>query len=129
MSMFDNIAFLEGEQAEEYKARKAKEKEEARDKEEDRVYRRNRGSENWYKDPKFRNHYKDQPAYAHKQHDIHDKAVDIERKNNPKGSAWMSHDDAMQYYRNIDGIKRHMRRHPDQYKESGLFESVQFIND
>lgn len=28
-----------------------------------------------------------------------------------------------------DGINRHIRRHPDQYKESGIFESVQFIDE
>lgn len=28
-----------------------------------------------------------------------------------------------------DAVNRHMRRHPKQYKESGIFESVSFINE
>ena len=28
-----------------------------------------------------------------------------------------------------DALNRHMRRHPEQYKESGIFESVQFLNE
>lgn len=126
MSLFENISFInEGEQAEEYKARKAKEKEEARDKEDDRVFHRDKS---WHdKDPKTRG--RDGNLYISKKKAIDDKARDIAYKNNPKVNAWMLYDDAMQHKRNVDAIKRHMRRHPDQYKESSIFESVQFINE
>lgn len=125
MSLFENISFInEGEQAEEYKARKAREKEEAENKAYDRMERR-----------KF--HYGDKYSLKGGNSDnIYEDINRDDKRSEIVKREWRRRKDAGQPIPNMvdrhnmnDALNRHIRRYPDQYKESGIFESVSFINE
>lgn len=135
MSIFTNIAFIhEGEQAEEYKARKAKEAEDKRKAEEERNKRRYSGLE---KD----NHSKFVGNQRYKTGDL-DKysdsmSKDERRANQAAHVANRNTGNNSNFNRDFDSANRDMRRHPEKWKtddfrlkrESTIFESVQFLNE
>ena len=196
MSLFENVYFLnEGEQAEEYKARKQKEKEEAEKKDKERFdHRYNnttpgyRYTDQYYNSKKEEDKKRDtlhrlfdtsiRHVNSAKEHlnasDTHMRLADMDDKN-PELTRKRDHEAAKKagvspavvdrlrkiddwdyeeteddekfvkdFYnsekgrnfvrlrgtgQSYDALARHKRRHPDQYKESGIFESVSFINE
>lgn len=131
----------EGQQAEEYKARKAKEAKDSEKREKEHYYKRHAIPSYRSEDmrtPKFvgdkgntldREHYQ---KYVDKDMDRYERSVDLlsrefnrrkaegdtigMRRVSGRAPQWK------------DAINRHMRRHPDQYKEScGIFSSIAFI--
>ena len=168
MSIFGNIAFVnEGEQADAYKARKAKEAEDKKKAEEERDKRRYgdplnppgdkyRNSEDGAKkhedlsreiragcindrEERFR-HYdddRDRDAYFRAMDKARGKYAASEQEKDAYEKAKAAYDvtskNAYNYFKNKDYAKdatnRHIRRHPEQYKECGIFESVQFLNE
>ena len=133
MSIFDNIIFdeftlLEGEQVEAYKKKKAEDKSTKNKAELDRFYRRY-----------DRDDYDDTTDKAKKVIDKEfknriDKVDDISK--DPDNFGWKERlkrvDNAMNIQKARrsgdyqDGVKRHIRRHPNQYKESA-FENIKMI--
>ena len=135
----------EGQQAEEYKARKAKEKEDAKKAEDDRYIRRyNPGTNRNITGNKFAKH-PDRRSIMRNAYD--DEGNDPDGKNYEKTigadkrrhmAGWNKSVDAIyagkikafdgKAEHNVaDSYNRHMRRHPKQYKEETIFESVKFI--
>ena len=124
MSIFKNVSFVnEGEQTEEYKARKAKEAEDKKKAEAEREKRR-------YKETGLGpgNRFNGTNDY-----DRRIKTLDV-ANNEHESRARAGYNKEYKNFTNnthgaLDAINRHIRRHPDQYKESTIFESVQFLND
>lgn len=127
-------SITEGQQAEEYKARKAKEAEDAKKADDARFMRRY-----MYRDPGDRNygHGIDDFDRSLKAHDMSDREYnrrtiaminskfgDDKQTARQKEKEWLK--SVGQTPR--DAANRHIRRHPDQYKEScGIFSSISFV--
>ena len=158
MSIFKNIYFLnEGEQAEDYKARKQKEKEEAEKADKERFDRRygqqadrlhtakkmgidsGVGDKITWQYHKNGNHPISKYTYDKGKEDSarrekSEEGASKEVKNAPGSDSIYTRDRRegvrkLGIMDKVDAKNRHIRRHPDQYKESGLFECVEFIND
>ena len=166
---FYNI-MLEGQQAEEYKARKAKAEEHNEKEFEKDAYRLmgkkavnqvNQGKQpESFETPgdKYTDrYYKANPDYDKKyQHMGSQWAKDLDRlsdlrrganahnvasrelRRRDDGKEYIDGGEMIQYLHSVDSVNRHMRRHPDQWdgdkriktrSESGIFESVEFLND
>ena len=126
----------EGQQAEEYKARKAKEAEDAKKKDDEKYYSRHRDSSQMKTMAGYANSKANDPnltlgdirKVASKNSKTnataYNKNVDDERNRRQGDGKPMSYRDQM---RAQDAANRHIRRHPKQYKEGTIFESVEFI--
>lgn len=143
--VLESVALTEGQQAEEYKARKAKEAEDKNKTEDERLKKRyglqddgqyqpagNRkacdASGVQYKGNGSRFNY----GYTKSFDDIERqaKATNIVRKEEEKRGTEPVHsgrDTRMRKSEVMDSTNRHIRRHPEQYKEGTIFESVEFI--
>ena len=135
----------EGQQAEEYKARKEKEKHEDQNKYKDQALRRYPSPANNWKD-NYGKQYTTKNPTERKDVDAAlagDKGAAARASDGfDKDSRRMSKSSSIgnrDYYsgkrpmngeenaRANDAINRHIRRHPKQYKEGTIFESVEFI--
>ena len=185
MAIFDRLAFLEGEQAEVYKARKAKEEEDRKKAEEERIERRYKsmpGTKHSYQYLKANNlnyqsdedcksftahmrkeidrgrnaknrvvdddnkhperDYKLGKKFGYSKEDI-DKARKIINSDeiSPEDDKWMGDQFGNQRGEDFNNKKtrsmnyaldaqiKHMKRHPEKYRESTVFESVRFLNE
>lgn len=132
-------SITEGQQAEEYKARKAKEAEDAKridvNKVSEREYKylthqrigdkddKSRGKSPYYPMPSKEDFDRDKKA-----REITSDFLDKNKGRNPDAFKMSKLDRNTLYGRVKDATNRHMRRHPDQYKEScGIFSNVTFI--
>ena len=144
-------SITEGQQAEEYKARKAKEAEDAKKAENDRWNARYSGSDGEHVGRKFRSKYNSDAKGIRKRNieylydpsnldvdDTEEYKRTVKDDNNRYSAAWRASNNMVRtgkipqfnpYEKVIaDTVNRHMRRHPDQYKESsGIFYNVTFI--
>lgn len=139
---FYNI-ILEGQQAEEYKARKAKEAEEKYKENEERVKRRLRSGIKTQGDFEDK-YYNDDPDAIKDQDRFMNAKKVVQRDDNSRFNPATVYD---RKFRGLDGnawaddrdaVNRHMRRHPDQWdgdkriktrsEACGIFESVEFLN-
>ena len=144
MSIFADRYFDEGQQADDYRAHKAKEaedKEKADKEREDRRYGEDRlkfpGGQHG-KSWKWSDHQKDLDRSSRARdivhrdstrriHNAQDSISNHDREQYSKD--WRSYERAYDNeHSSKDAANRHIRRHPNQYKEScSIFESVRFI--
>lgn len=122
MSYYMNMSsFNEGEQAESYKKRKANEEESKYDEEYERLMRRNSYNR--------KQRMYDKPGDAGKRLERDSKVEDmVDRKGlgfNVAGNFQYQVDRTNAK----DAANRHMRRHPEQYKECGIFSEVTFLDE
>lgn len=134
---FYNI-YTEGQQAEEYKARKDKEAEEKEKAEAERINRRLQAG---VKTQNFEDEYYDGNPSARKDHN---RAIDarrvVLRDEDKRATNWRN--TPMRYTKqdytdDRDAVNRHMRRHPDQWdgpnrvksESYGIFESVELLDE
>ena len=139
ITLYEDCIVLEGEQAEEYKRRKAEEKARKEKEEEERDHRR-------YDNDRYGNKYtSSNPNYKKIIRDAlngDDKASDRwdeMRTNDDRRMDDAAYKANKQYYNGsrpmnskenryaIDATNKHMRRHPEQYKESSIFDGVEFV--
>ena len=138
--LYEDHIVLEGKQAEEYKARKAKEREEAKEKDNLRNSAFGRVSIGKFPDSMYPNAnkyadkynsyglHKDDIKVSNKAHELQnrDKRTKLnkatynardEEKSKKYFDSWSRASDA-----NLADIERHIRRHPKQFKESAFFD-------
>lgn len=111
----------EGQQADEYKARKAKEaegKKKADDAQYSTRYRGPVGNKHGFNPNKPNENISNNDSDRY--YKTADKVLDGLDKRNRKGAT-------VDAERMSDAINRHIRRHPKQYNEGTIFESVEFI--
>lgn len=130
MSFYMNFGTInEGQQAEEYKKRKAEEKDAQEVSENERSDKRNRRMPT--NDPKRRKACKiiekefNSRMNATNSNPEDDKASQNYKNFRFDGSA----DDKRKYSNRVNAISRHIRRHPEAYKEFGIFAEACFINE
>lgn len=139
ITLYEDCIVLEGEQAEEYKRRKAEEKAKKEKEEEERYNRRydddKFGLKNTYSNPTYKKLVKDglngdddalKRSWKMRADDDRrmDNAAYIANKQYYNGSR--PRNEKENNYA-IDATNKRMRRHPEQYKESSIFDGVEFV--
>lgn len=114
-------SILEGKQAEDYKKRK----EQMSDEEIDRKIRINQGENPGGKSTRWNpNRTKEQSREDYKRHAHAANIAEKRYKNDMNSGNQKDYDD---YLYAVDAKDRHMRRHPEAYKEQGIFAECIFM--
>lgn len=130
MSFYMNFgAVNEGQQAEEYKKRKAEEEASQKANEREHSDRRNRRMPT--NDPERIKACKIiEREFDNRMNATNSNPEDIKASQNYKNFRFdNSADDKRKYSNRVNAISKHMRRHPEAYKEFGIFAETCFIDE